>query len=85
MKKLARRWRRTRGDDEDDDDKLALPTFDDIDSRPIDTQGSSSYYSNYSSRFVNTLFVIQSKKSTSGRSKKLTLSKVVNGRYDHRI
>lgn len=43
MKKLARRWRRTRGDGEDDDDdKLVLPTFDDIDSRPIDTQGSSS-------------------------------------------
>lgn len=43
MKKLARRWRRTRGDDDEDDDKLVLPTFDDIDSRPIDTQGSSSY------------------------------------------
>ncbi|KAF3590943.1 hypothetical protein DY000_02027352 [Brassica cretica] len=43
MKKLARRWRRTRGDDDEDDDKLVLPTFDDIDSRPIDTQEQEEY------------------------------------------
>ncbi|CAG7884431.1 unnamed protein product [Brassica rapa] len=44
MKKLARRWRRTRRDDEEeDDDKLVLPTFDDIDSRPIDTQEQEEY------------------------------------------
>jgi len=37
MKKLARKWRRTRRDE--DDDKFVLPTSEDVDSRPIDTQG----------------------------------------------
>ncbi|XP_024004694.1 uncharacterized protein LOC18029299 isoform X3 [Eutrema salsugineum] len=41
MKKLARTWRRTRRGDEDD--KFVLPTSDDIDSRPIDTQEQEEY------------------------------------------
>ncbi|CAB79479.1 putative protein [Arabidopsis thaliana] len=41
MKKLARKWRRTRRDE--DDDKFVLPTSEDVDSRPIDTQEQEEY------------------------------------------